>query len=126
MLGLTAAVLLCAGASLAAIGVTRFQQSANYPGALVVSAHNIYQVSPSLYVRRDTSYRTADALPEVYHWYSRGFDLGPEAGAHGSCIMLERSTSQFIVEQYVGVMVCDTPTGRMMFVQRSLSLRYRR
>lgn len=124
-IGLVAVVLLCAATSAAALGASAYQRSADYPGALLVSAHNVYQVSPHVYLRRDTSYRTTDAFPQVYHWYSRGFDLGPEVRAESACIYLQRATTTFVLEQYFGVMVCDTPAGRMMFVQRSVALRYR-
>jgi hypothetical protein len=107
------------------IAVRHALRAADYPGARLVTNHNLYRPG-QLAIRRDTTYRTQDTLPQVYHWYSSGFELGPESSAHSSCITMERSTTWLVVEQHIGVMVCDTPTGRLVFVERSAGLRLRR
>lgn len=124
-------LLAWAGATLTLLAILLFvfveRQAADYPNSLLVSDHDIYRWSPYLTVRRDTSYRTMDEFPVVYNWYSSGFNLGPEVRAQSACILMARSTTALaIVERSMSVTLCDTPTGRMIFVQRSVSLRYRR
>jgi hypothetical protein len=98
------------------------RQAARYPGAARISSHANYKSLPREF-RWDDAYRTADPFPAVYNWYSNGFNLGPERRANGSCILLEGLTSRLALERYMGVMLCDTPRGRMIFVSRSVSLR---
>ena len=77
-------------------------------------------------IRRDTSYRTQDEFPVVYHWYSTGFSLGPEKAAQSSCIYMEESFNElFLIERHMAVYLCDADSGRMIFVERTLSIRYR-
>ncbi len=95
----------------------------NYPGSVRMAGHNLYDTRGSLYFRRDTAYRTNDNFTQVYDWYSQTFHLGPEARAASACITMERAVTWWRVERYTGVTVCDTPNGRMMYVQRSIMLR---
>lgn len=94
------------------------RQTAQYPGSARVSSHSNYTALPRE-IRWDDSYLTADPFPQVYNWYSGRFGLGTEARANGTCILLEGLVQQQFVERYTGVMLCDTPTGRMIFVSRS-------
>lgn len=104
----------------------RFRAAADYPGGMLVADNTLYTVSPRLALRRDTSYRTSDALPLVYNWYSNGFSLGPESYAQSNCILMARATTTLrVVEQQMSVMVCDTASGRLIFVMRSIGLRLR-
>ncbi|MGH2521175.1 MAG: hypothetical protein ACRDH2_01620 [Anaerolineales bacterium] len=117
--------------ALAGIGVgllaIQYREAADYPGAALVADHNLYKVTPHLVIRRDTSYRTLDAFPKVYNWYSSGFHLGPETHAQGNCILMARSfTTAWMIEQSMSVTLCDTPKGRTIFVTRSISFRSRR
>lgn len=127
VLGIAAWVLV----SLLALGLVLFgywyRQSADYPGSLAVGGdHTIYKLSPVPTIRRDTAYRTTDAFNKVYNWYSSGFKLGPEAYAQSACIMMGHSFTDFwFVRREMAVTVCDTPKERMIFVMRSLELRWR-
>lgn len=103
----------------------RYRQADHYPGATQIADHSLYTWTPSLSLRLDTSYRTQDKFPDVYHWYSHTFSLGPEVRAQSACIILEKSDAWLILENQMSVMVCDTPHGRMMFVMRAVSFRYR-
>lgn len=98
------------------------QADDGYPNALVASSKHSYKLFPP-YLRRDTFYRTPDAFPAVYNWYSSRLGLGPEARAMSRCISMERSRRVLFVNRYVAATVCDTPNGRMIFVQRTLWLR---
>ena len=124
-IGIFGATVILAIATITGLALYQAQRAADYPGARLVSEHNLYLPS-RLTVRRDTTYRTQDVFPDVYNWYSRRFQLGPESSAHSSCITMERTTTWLVVEQHVGVMVCDTPTGRLVFVERSAIFRFRR
>lgn len=106
--------------------INQYQHSADYPGALFVGEHSIYQFNSGPIIRRDASYRSSDPFNKVFNWYSNEFDLGPETFAQSGCALMARSFTDFkIVEREMSVMVCDTPNGRLIFVMRSLSLRWR-
>jgi hypothetical protein len=97
-------------------------RSADYPGASRLSDHSNYTLGHLSY-RRDTAYRTKDPFPVVYNWYSSGHNLGPEEHAQSNCISMERSFREFyIIERYMGVTLCDTRDGRMIFVTRIVEL----
>lgn len=109
-----------------ALLVNWYQRSTDYPGALYVGDHTIYQFNPNPTIRRDASFRSSDPFNKVFNWYSSGFDLGPETFAQSGCALMARSFTDFaVVEREMSVMVCDTPNGRLIFVMRSLSLRWR-
>ena len=103
--------------------ILRVWRAADYPGAARLSDHNNVKLG-SLDFRRDTTYRTGDPFPRVYNWYSSGHNLGPEARAQSNCILIERVYHElYVVERYMGVTMCDTPAGRMIYVTRTIALR---
>jgi hypothetical protein len=123
------AITAWVAATLVALGLILFvnwyRQSADYPGALLRADHTIYNFSPQLNIRRDTSYRSADKFNKIYNWYSNGFELGPEARAQSSCILMAKTfTDLGVIERQMSVTLCDTPNGRMIFVMRSVALRW--
>jgi hypothetical protein len=120
--GLLALIVMIALGALMIRAFTQDRQAAQYPGSTVVSAHNNYTGLP-YHFRWDNTYRTTDAFAKVYNWYSTGFDLGAEARANGECILLEGSRKQLTMERQTTVLLCDTPTGPMIFVSRSTSLK---
>ncbi len=98
-------------------------READYPGASRLSDHSTYTLG-HLSFRRDTSYRTKDLFPAVYNWYSAGHHLGPEERAQSNCITMERSFRElYVIERSMGVTLCDTKNGRMIFVTRTIELR---
>jgi hypothetical protein len=112
-------------AALLAFGALLFRyfHGVDYPGALLLSDQTRFRLSPVVRLSRSSTYQTTDSFSQVYIWYSAGFALGPEQYALGSCNqMWRRSEALLILETQMSVMVCDTPTGRMMFVERSLML----
>jgi hypothetical protein len=118
------ALLLSCGGGLA---VTLYQtyRATEYPGATLISNQNLTIYTPNFAFRRTTAYRTNDPFPQVYNWYSRSFDLGPEAHAQSNCILMAKSvTIGWGVEEQMSVTVCNTPTDRMMFVMRAFYMRY--
>lgn len=111
-------------AALAAGAVAfRYLREADYPGALLVSDNTRFRLSPVIRLSRSTSYQTTDSFSEVYIWYSTRFALGPEKYALGSCNqMLHSAEVLFLFESQMSVALCDTPAGRMMWVDRSMTL----
>jgi hypothetical protein len=125
-IGLVAWAVIALAALTLVLVINQYQHSADYPGALFVGDHTIYQFNPSPVIRRDASYRSSDPFNKVFNWYSSEFKLGPETFAQSGCALMARSFTDFkIVEREMSVMVCDTPNGRLIFVMRSLSLRWR-
>ncbi len=123
IVALAVAALLAGGLAAGALA-WRALREADYPGALLVSAKTGFKVWPTWQLRRSTSYQTTDSFSEVYVWYSTRFALGPEKYALGSCNqMLSTSELLWVFEVQMSVSVCDTPTGRMMWVDRALTLR---
>lgn len=122
-LGLAGWTVTTVAALAIVLSIFFIRSAADYPGAMLVSDHSLYRISPRLYVRRDTSYRTTDAFPVVYNFYSNGFKLGPEKHAEGSCILMENTQSIGVLQNNMAVMLCDTQNGRMIFVMRSFTLR---
>lgn len=94
-----------------------------YPDATPVSAHNRVRWVPLPTVRQDAAFRTTDPFPKVYNWYSTGFELGPESRAMSTCILLEETHRRMLLLEHMSVTLCDTPNDRMVFVERTLSLR---
>ncbi|MFQ5611834.1 MAG: hypothetical protein ACE5H9_06840 [Anaerolineae bacterium] len=123
--GLVVLVFIVLAGILLALLVIQDRQADHYPGALLVSEHNVYETFPQFFIRWDATYRTSDDFPRVYNWYSSGFKLGPERRANSNCVLLEGSSRWFVIVRNTAVLVCDTPLDRMMFVQRSTTLRYR-
>ncbi len=124
--------LIAAGVALALTGlalvrfVWDFRNAADYPGAVFLGEHNLYKFWPHPVIRRDTSYLTSAPFGEVYNFYSNGFNLGPEQHALSQCILMANSTTAvWIIENEMAVTLCDTPSGRMIFVMRAVSLRRR-
>ena len=109
--------------ALAGIGLLaqRFRTAADYPGATLVSREDTVKVWPNLTLRHNSSYQTADPFIDVYKWYSIRFALGPEVYGLSNCIQMVKGSTQFYVfDQVTSVMVCDSRTGRLIYVTRTL------
>ena len=123
-----ALALLCLAAGLCgtlSLLLYRTYQAAEYPGATRVADQSLTFYAPNFVIRRTSVYRTDDPFPKVYNWYSNRFALGPESYAQSSCILMSKSSSRaWRLEEQMSVMICNTPTGRMMFVMRAFVLRY--
>ncbi len=124
-LGALAGAIVTLLVSVLGVAAYNYYQAADYPGALLMADHSLYRLTPALHFRRDTSYRSADEFPKLYNWYSSRFEMGPEARAISACITLEQSDTVVIVERQTTVMLCDTERGRLIFVMRALTFRYR-
>jgi hypothetical protein len=121
---LLVALILAAALLGAGLFVARYRAAADYPGAELMAGQDTYSLWPNPTVKRDTSYLTHDAFPRVYNFYSSGFALGPEDYAQSNCIQMAKNfTDLYIIERHMSVMLCDTPSGRMVFVMRALTLR---
>ncbi|NJK79999.1 MAG: hypothetical protein HC876_21685 [Chloroflexaceae bacterium] len=116
---LSGGALLVGVASLLLIGY----HSIDYPDATIVSRHTRTYFSGRPSLRQDASYRTTDHFPAIYNWYSNGFDLGPESKALSQCSLLEHDTQWLLVQHHMSVMICDTTSDRMIFVERTFTLR---
>jgi len=121
--GLIAIAALVLVAVFLAIALVRYNNMADYPGATNIAGGDTIKYWPHFSVRRITSYRTSDPMPRVYNWYSNGFSLGPELYAIGDCIQIAKSFTDYnVVEREISVTLCDTSSGRMIYVTRSLTL----
>ena len=108
-------------------GLYRVYQATEYPGATQIADATVTHYTPNFSMRRTTVYRSADPFNKVYNWYSVRFDLGPESYAQSSCILMAKSvTTGWVFDEQMSVMLCQTPKDQMMFVMRSLLLRYPR
>ena len=120
-MGLATTLCLIGGA-----WVVRYRDAADYPGATSLGANMLYKFSPHLVIRRDTSYQSTAPFSDIYHFYSAGFNLGPEQHAQGTCILMANATTLvWVIETEMAVTLCDTPKGRMIFVMRTVSFRRR-
>jgi hypothetical protein len=99
----------------------RARHAARYPGATPISTHYKQRLPYSF--RWDNSYHTADPFPKVFNWYSTKFDLGSENRAISNCSQLQGPQPQLVGEGLMSVILCDTPTGRLIYVTRYASLR---
>lgn len=120
-----ALVLLIAAAGImafVALLLKADRAAAQYPQSIPVSNHENYSGLPFSY-KWDNAYRSTDPFPAVYNWYSTGFDLGPEMRANGRCILMEDAQKQFLATRHMSVMLCNTPTGNLIYVSRSTSFR---
>jgi hypothetical protein len=118
------AVALCACAGLVPL-LYRVYQAAAYPGATQIADETITHYTPNFSMRRTTVYRSADPFNKIYNWYSVKFDLGPESYAQSNCILMAKSvTTGWVFDEQMSVMLCHTPNDQMMFVMRSLLVRY--
>lgn len=99
------------------------RSSFDYPGASIITQHTNSRLLGQPYLQQSVSYRSTDAFPHIYTWYSTSFDLGTESHAQGPCILIENSHTWLVAHHHMGVTICDTQQQRMIFVQRTLSLR---
>jgi hypothetical protein len=98
--------------------------AARYPGAMQVSSHSNYAGLPFEY-RWDDSYRTSDSFKAVYNWYSVTYELGAEARANGSCILLVGDRPSLLLTRYYNISLCGTQQGQMIFVSRTMIANWR-
>jgi hypothetical protein len=94
------------------------RQIAQFPDSQPIASHSNYSRFPTRY-KWDDSYLTNASFTEVYNWYSITFDMGAEARAEGRCIWLESHQERWIIQRSMGVFLCDTPKGRMIFVSQT-------
>ncbi len=126
-LGITAWVAVSLLALTLILLANWYRQSADYPGSLSLGDHTIYRLSPVPTIRQDTAYRSTDEFKKIYNWYSNGFNLGPEVYAQSQCILMAHSFNDFgVIRREMSVTLCDTPKERMIFVTRSLELKWRK
>jgi hypothetical protein len=123
LIALLLAITLAAGG---AVLVFRWYAGAEFPGAIMTSDRSVFYPGTHPVLRRDTTYITSAPFNEVYTWYSITYELGPEQYGQGTCILMARSRSRLgVVDEDIGVTVCDTPSGRTILVTRSIALRVR-
>ena len=114
--------LIYSGGAFLASRLTR--QALQYPGSTLMSEHQIRHLFPNPTFKQSNSFLTQDDFPAVFNWYSFYFTLGGERQAQSGCTHLYGSRPIFILRQTTSVTLCDTPDGRMIFVQQTSSLRW--
>jgi hypothetical protein len=103
----------------------RTYHAAQYPGATAIDSGDMIRAAPNLIFKRVETYRSTDPFNLIYNWYSQRFDLGPERFAQSNCLLMARSSNVLgPLDLNASVMVCNTASDRMMFVQRTYMLRY--
>ncbi|MDW8326083.1 MAG: hypothetical protein RMK99_05920 [Anaerolineales bacterium] len=120
-----AGAVVCLLFVIAVFGLLTLYQAADHPDAVLISDYRQYRWMPVLHFRRDTSYRAPNEFPELYHWYSRRFELGPEVRAESACILMQRAGRVLLLEHATSVMLCDATDTRLIYVTRTFTLRYR-
>ncbi len=117
-----AILVVAALAVLAGLGIlNQARHAARYPGSTPISTH--YRQRLPYSIRWDNSYHTVDPFPKVFDWYSSTFDLGSENRAISNCSQLQAPQPQLVGQGVMSVILCDTPTGRLIYVTRYASLR---
>ena len=117
--------ILLAAFGVGALLVVSFQKSrqiTQYPDSLLIASHSNYSDFPISY-KWDDTYLTDAPFKDVYNWYSITFDMGAEARATGECIWLESQQKQWPAQRQLGVFLCNTPNGRMIFVSQTTDYR---
>lgn len=124
--GLAAVGLVLIATLVTTITVLTFRvwRAADYPGAELVSEQTRTQFFP-MQVRQTAAYKSQAPFPDVYDWYSRGFRLGPEQYAQSNCILIADTTTHWVLVFDMSVTLCDTSEGTLMFVSRTILLRWR-
>ena len=93
-------------------------QAGTYPEARQLSGQANLTWLPTPHYRLNTSYRSADAFPDIVNWYQTQLRVGAEAQAQGGCSHLFGHTHHLLLSQSASVTVCETAQGRLIFVQR--------
>ena len=104
------------------ISFQKSRQLTQYPDSLLIASHSNYSDFPISY-KWDDTYLTNAPFKDVYNWYSITFDMGAEARATGECIWLESQQKHWPVQRQLGVFLCNTPNGRMIFVSQTTNYR---
>lgn len=121
LLGLAALI----GSVVISILMINHERRANhYPGAILVSSHNIYSPA-SKTVLWDDIYRTSDSLWDIQQWYQTHFKINLDLASHtlkDGCLFLHGSRKHFILERRTSVALCETPAGQTIAVTRSTSI----
>lgn len=112
----------CGGSTALIANLSR--QSFQYPAATRLSEHHISDMWPNPTYKQSYSYLTSDKFPDVFNWYSQCYDLGGERQAQGMCSHLYNARPVFLLTQTTSLTLCDTPQGRMIFVQQTASLHW--
>jgi hypothetical protein len=120
--GVTALIIIVGLGLATFLLVNRELRAAQYPGSLHLPDRSTTQVSPDQFLVRQ-AYRTRAPLRHVYDWYKDGFDLYPAGEAASGCLLLQRNSRATFVERETAVIICPTPAGHFVFVNRSVSRR---
>ena len=109
---------------LAWLGLEMDRSASRFPNAELVSRQSNYTSFPYRYRWVDAYLITDADFRTVYTWYSLQFGTGPERQANGRCILLESGQSNFLLERYNVITLCDNPQiGTRAYVQRLTSWR---
>jgi hypothetical protein len=119
------ALVVCGSWLIVAASAWLTYRNIDYPSGSVLSKGSIVRLTPNFTLRHDAAYESNDPFSRVYTWYSRGFDLGTERYANGTCIQMGRTRPVLLgLRQDMTAQVCDTPSGRRIFVMRAFTFRY--
>jgi hypothetical protein len=123
LLGLIVGVFFFAAVSV--LIIRRDRDIAHYPGATIITNHSNYSGLP-YQINWNNSYISSDNFTTIYNWYSVKFDLGAESRAIERCILLEGPMDLYLLRRHISVLLCNTPQGQMIYVNRSTELKFNR
>jgi hypothetical protein len=98
---------------------------ARYPGAGPLGTARLrLDTLSSGYVSQHDAYQSADDLPKVFGWYARHFSLGHDEAQSENCLAMTRVAARLLLEHWLSVTLCSHPGRTLIFVNRSLALRW--
>ena len=96
---------------------------ARYPGSTRLGGGRLDLTSLTQgYVSQDGAYQTTDEFPKVWRWYTEHFDLGANrvVNALENCMSLGKEDYQPVTRHVIGVTLCSSPHGTMIFINRTI------
>ena len=104
--------------------IGQLRQTTHYPGAVLVNNRSFYTPRFTFW---HYEYATSDPATKIGRWYQTASRLqavsNPKPFIGQECQLLHRLDKQFVLEHELGVIICDLPGGRQIFVTRSLAVR---
>ena len=93
-----------------------------YPGSRYLPDRSTVQIGfGSVLVRQ--AYRVPGEIRPLYNWYKDGFALIPAGESAGGCLSLQKNARSALTGHEMRVIICTTPAGHFVFVNRSAGLR---
>ncbi len=96
-----------------------------YPGSLLLSEGGTGRFLPNPAYKATASFISQDSYPDVLRWYTDEFGLGIVRQGLEKCTHTYRQNERYGLSYDVAVIVCDTKSGRMIFIEQTTNFRCR-